>query len=231
MDPRRSGQLGTAALLNFPMGRQAGMPDILRVRWTITSQTLPEPWLACSRCSGVRPFRCSEKFRLNANGKRLDAWLIYRCAACEETWNRPLFERRRLNEIDPAMLEALQANDRDRARSFAFDVAGLRPFTSHIDGSNDVVLRKDVVAAPPRPASRIEIQLVLSGATRLRLDRLLAGGLGLSRARIGALHEKGCLTIAPGAGKALRRPPHNGQRILLDRADEDVPAIWVAAAR
>lgn len=197
------------------------MSDILRVRWTITSQTLPEPWLACSRCGSARPFRCSEKFRLNANGKRLDAWLIYRCAACDDTWNRPLFERRRLNEIDPTMLEALQANDRDLAGRLAFDIAGLKPFTSRIDGLHDVVLRKDVLAAPPAPASRIEIQLVLSGATPLRLDRLLAGGLGLSRARIDALHEDGCLTIMPGAGRALRRPPRDGQRILLVLADTD----------
>ena len=65
-------------------------------------RTPPRPWLACSRCRGIKPFRCSEKFRLNANGKRLDAWLIYRCASCDNTWNRPVLERRNRRDIDPA---------------------------------------------------------------------------------------------------------------------------------
>ena len=64
-------------------------------------RTPPQPWLACSRCRDIRPFRCSEKFRLNANGKRLDAWLIYRCGSCDNTWNRPVLERRNRRDIDP----------------------------------------------------------------------------------------------------------------------------------
>lgn len=207
------------------------MSDILRVRWTITSRTLPEPWLACSRCGEARPFRCSENFRLNANGKRLDAWLIYRCGACDETWNRPLFERRNRKELAPAMLEALQANDSDHARRIAFDIAGLRPFTNRIHGSNDFSIRKEILIDPPEQASRLEIEVAISGATTARLDRLLAAGLGLSRSRIEALLREGRLETVPGGAKALRRPPRDGQRILFDLAVEELPAIGVAATQ
>lgn len=205
------------------------MSDNLRVRWTITSLSLPKPWIACSRCSEIRPFRCSGKFRLNANGKRLDAWLIYRCGGCDQTWNRPLFERRKRSEVDPAMLEALQANDHGLARRFALDIAGLRAFTNRIEGMDDAAICKEVVSSPAAQASCLEIVLVVSGATTARLDRVLAGGLGLSRNRIDALLGEGRLEVVPGGGKALRRPPRDGQRILLDLADE-APAMCVVAA-
>lgn len=191
------------------------MSAILRVRWTITTQTLPEPWLSCSRCDCARPFRCSEKFRLNANGKRLDAWLIYRCATCDETWNRPLFERRQRSEIEPPLLDALHANDREWARRFAFDVAGLRAFTSRIEGADGITVHEQALSAPARPLSRLEIELVLIGATPLRLDRLLAAELGLSRNRIASLHDEGRLIVVPGGQKMLRRPLRHGSRITL----------------
>jgi hypothetical protein len=71
------------------------MSNTVSIAWTIIAHTEPQPILNCSRCSGARPFRSSGLFRLNANGKRLDAWLIYRCAACDNAWNRTIFERRR----------------------------------------------------------------------------------------------------------------------------------------
>lgn len=205
------------------------MSDILRVRWTITSQTLPEPWLSCSRCDSVNPFRCSGKFRLNANGKRLDAWLIYRCVVCDETWNRPLFERRQVKEIEPGLLKALEANDRDCVRRFAFDVAGLRAFTKRIAGVNDIALHKEVLSAPPTTVSRLEIDLVLSGATPMRLDRLLAAELGLSRGRIDALRAEGRLAVLPGGEKMLRRPLRDGSRLILQDVPDAMAAILIAA--
>lgn len=82
------------------------MSPVLRVRWTIVPQTAPQPWRHCRRCGGTRRFRTGGKIRLNANGKLVDAWLIYRCAACDDTWNRPILERRPLRTIDPDVLGA-----------------------------------------------------------------------------------------------------------------------------
>ena len=93
------------------MEDQDDMCDTFRVRWTIIPQIAPQPWIACSGCGGLRAFQSSGKIRLNANGRRLDAWLIYKCLACEKTWNRPIFERQTVRDISPAVLDALQSND------------------------------------------------------------------------------------------------------------------------
>ena len=66
------------------------MVGTLSVQWTVTPKFTPQPLRACNRCGAVTPFRSSGKIRLNANRKRIDAWLIYRCTACDKTWNRPI---------------------------------------------------------------------------------------------------------------------------------------------
>ncbi|MFC0803867.1 DUF1062 domain-containing protein [Ensifer sp. P24N7] len=81
------------------------MCNTLQVRWTIIPLIPPQPWVACSGCGGVRAFESSNKIRLNANGRKLDAWLIYKCSTCDRTWNRPIFERRNVRDIRPAVLD------------------------------------------------------------------------------------------------------------------------------
>jgi hypothetical protein len=98
----------------------------LRVQWTITPRTAPQPWLNCSRCRGPRCFRSGGKIRVNANGRRIDAWLIYRCTACDSPWNRPVVERREVSALGRPFLTALQANDPELVGGLAFDVAGLK---------------------------------------------------------------------------------------------------------
>lgn len=80
------------------------MSQYLRIRWAIAPAIAPRPLINCNHCGGVRPYRCSSKFRVNANGKRIDAWLIYRCAECDNSWNFTILERRNRYDIEPALL-------------------------------------------------------------------------------------------------------------------------------
>ena len=111
------------------------MSTIKRVQWTIQPRTAPRPWVTCNRCHAIKPFASSGKFRLNANGRQLDAWLIYRCADCESTWNRPIFERRHVKDIDPAALQSLQSNDMELVRSIAFDAQSLGHKSTRVEES------------------------------------------------------------------------------------------------
>ncbi|MEI2301020.1 DUF1062 domain-containing protein [Ensifer sp. MJa1] len=192
------------------------MPHTLTVLWTIRARTAPRPWLACSRCRGQRPFVCSGKTRLNANGRRLDAWLIYRCTDCEDTWNRPIFERLNVRGIDPAMIEAFQNNEPDWIRRVAFDVEGLRKCTNRIEEFAECHVEKRVLAVPDGICARLEIVLNVALAASVRTDRLLSMELGLARARLSHLEAGGCLTVRPQVRKALTRPVRDGTRVVLD---------------
>lgn len=191
------------------------MQNSLVVRWTIVPAIAPQPHIVCSTCGGPRPFRSSDRLRLNANGKKLDAWLIYKCTHCDKTWNRPLFERRNVREIDPVALQALQSNDAQWARRHAFDIDALRQKAKRIDTFAECTVRKAVLAESAG-WDRLEIGLSVPIPCQLRLDRLLAGELGLSRARLQALHSTGNLQLHPERKDSLRRPARDGGRVIID---------------
>lgn len=194
------------------------MSNVLRVQWTITSQIAPQPWLTCGRCGGIKPFRSSQKIRMNANGKRVDAWLVYKCVECENSWNRPLFERRNIRDIDPLSLHALQTNDPDWVRRLAFDVEDLRCRSERVEEFAAVRVQKQVLSKGLDPLARLEILLVVPKPTSLRADRLLATELGVSRTRVHELQARGRLAMSPHAmgARMLRRPVRDQMCVSID---------------
>ena len=216
------------------------MTKILRVRWTLLPERPPEPWLPCPACRTLRPFRSSGRIRLNANGRRLDAWLIYRCTSCDRTWNRPIFERRPVREVPPAVLAGLEASDPAQVRAVAFDISGLQRRARRIesfgaglraerlDDPTDRVAdgMADGVADGMADWAVLRIAIRVPEPVGLRLDRLLAGRFGLSRARIERLFLSGRIQIEAGA---LRRPVADGCAVILvpEAAER---ALWEARA-
>jgi len=215
-----------AILVNFREEDQDIMCDAIQVRWTITAKTAPQPWIACSGCAGPRAFRPSGKIRLNANGRRLDAWLIYKCSDCDRTWNRPLFERQAVRKIDPAILEALQSNDPKWIRREAFNLEALKRQSPRIDEFPEVEIAKEVVR-DPNAWTRIAIELVVPLPTSTRLDRLLAPELAVSRARLLALQDRGVLRIDPDRTDVLRKRVKTGMIVMLHlTAEADCALSW-----
>lgn len=184
------------------------------VRWTITPLVPPRPWIACGGCGTFKPFQSSGKVRLNANGRKLDAWLIYKCIDCGRSWNRPLFERRTIREIDPEVLEAAHFSTPEWVGAQEFDIDGLRRHAQRIDEFGEVEIDRRDVGEAVLPG-RIVIDLDVTLPISLRLDRLLAGELGLSRSKLQSLYEREQLVIDPGRKDALRRRIRSGMRVTL----------------
>ncbi|MFO1159852.1 MAG: DUF1062 domain-containing protein [Reyranellaceae bacterium] len=203
------------------------MSTTLRVQWTITPRAAPQPWLHCSRCRGPRPFRSSGKIRVNANGRRIDAWLIYRCTDCDGSWNRPVVERREVSTIEPGSLTSLQANEPDVARRLAFDLAALRRWTGRVQEFDDVVVSKAVLAQSTVRPQRLEIVCVIPEPIGLRLDRLLATELQVSRSCIQGLEKCQQLFTSP-QGPTLRRPPRDGMRVVIDTSSIPDSSVCLA---
>ncbi|WP_240535482.1 DUF1062 domain-containing protein [Rhizobium freirei] len=177
----------------------------------------------------MRPFRSSGKVRLNANGRKLDAWLIYKCVDCDKTWNRTLFERRNLRDLTPATLEALQHSDPSWVRAQEFDLDALKRKAKRIEEPPDAVVVKETVREAVGWAM-LEIAIAAELSANLRLDRLLASELAISRSRLQLLHDSGRLNARPDRSDFLRHRARDGMRILLDLSDAvDRQAIGQAA--
>jgi hypothetical protein len=193
------------------------MSDVLRIEWTIIARTAPQPWLACNRCGGTRRFRSSDQIRLNANGKRLDAWLIYKCTGCGSTWNRPIVQRQPVRTIDPDLLQALHTSASSLTRKLAFDVESLRRSAGRIEEFDHALVVWSTPLESAGPTQRVEIRCLVPEPVGLRVDRLLANELHLSRSRIGRLADAGELVVLP-FNASLRRPVRDGMRLILLRA-------------
>lgn len=190
------------------------MSDVSHVQWTIIARTAPQPWLGCNRCGEARRFRSSDRIRVNANGKRVDAWLIYKCTSCGGTWNRPILERRPVRTIEPEFLMSLHASEPALTRRLAFDVAGLRRSAGRIEEFDDALVIEKVLSERTVSTRRLEILCSVPEPVGLRVDRLLARELRLPRSRIHGLAEAGDLVVFP-QGSHLRRAVRDGMRLVL----------------
>jgi len=190
--------------VDFRTEDQDGMCNSIQVRWTIIVKTAPQPWIACSGCGGVRAFRSSDRIRLNANGRKLDAWLIYKCTGCEKTWNRTIFERRNVRDIDSATLEALQSNDPGWIRAETFNLEELRRKSQRVDVSAEFEIRKELLCEPAG-WKHLEIEFSIPFPASARLDRLLASELRVSRPQLGAFRSPSAVEIPIRIGNVFSR--------------------------
>ncbi len=75
----------------------------------------------CRHCRCRQRFRCLYKFRVNANRKLVDVWLLFNCARCSDTAKLPVLERVPVSRIGRSDLKAYEANDRQWAAAAASD--------------------------------------------------------------------------------------------------------------
>lgn len=181
------------------------MSGIVTALWRIAADTPPRPLRHCSTCGQSRPYQSSGKVRLNANGRRLDAWLIYKCSVCDRTWNLPLIERASVTTLSAADLAALQHSNPDWVRQRESDLTLLARHCDRIEPAADASIFKSVDSDWPAPWTVIHLQIVAKAATGQRLDRVLARGFGLSRAAIQQMEQAGGVLADRSGGVSLHR--------------------------
>lgn len=193
-----------------------GIGKTLRVRWHVSARDTPRIWRHCRQCETKRPFICSGKFRSNAQKKRLDVWLIYRCASCGQSWNCPVLERRPVAELDPALLLAVTRNDPAQVRRVAFDADHLARHCERVETAGGLRVEKHPDGPASSEAAILEIALVVEAGCEIRLERLLARELGLSRGQLRQLHERAALSVSPARRAVLRQAARQGQCVRLE---------------
>lgn len=80
----------------------------------------------CGGCGRKQEFLNSGKFRVNANGNRVDVWLIYRCKKCKHSWNLTIYERVRPSKITPNDYELFMENDYEFALEYGNNIEFLK---------------------------------------------------------------------------------------------------------
>jgi hypothetical protein len=147
--------------------------------WVVRRTRLPLLSLRCAGCRSQSATTGEGRFRVNANGKLLDVWLLARCVSCDRTSKLTVHQRVPLRSLDPAELRGYHVNDPDLVASRLLDplLARRNRFTLDWTGA----WRLDIPPAWPGEALPVQVEVVFEDPVPLRPERLIAQGLGLSR--------------------------------------------------
>ena len=191
----------------------------IAVCWRIIPLSTPHVLRHCGKCGTNRRFASSDKFRVNAQQRKVDVWLVYKCLVCAQTWNCTIVTRQTPEDIGEALYQRFVRNDRKLAWHYAFDAAMPRRAGVRVDATVDVRVEQDGLPSVVGLARSQQIRLALDYPCTLRLDRLLAEVLQVPRARIHRWYEHGLLQVEPVEKHPLRKPIRHGQILILSAGE------------
>lgn len=186
--------------------------------WEIKVRNTPLLIKKCSHCDSDR-FYCSDKFRMNAQKKNIDIWLIYRCVKCDNTCNITLLSRTKPDLIDKALFHNFSMNDKDTAWQYAFsaELAGKNKVKlDYNDVEYDVINSISVDEILNQTDETIKIQIKCDFEFNLKLSSLLKKCFSLSTAQLNRICEMGIVSLLSGR-QSQKYKVKNGDIVLIDR--------------
>ncbi len=151
--------------------------------WAVRESSLPTVVKPCTDCSGTR-HSPSGKFRVNANGKLLDVWLLLRCAACGRTSKVPVHERVHVQSIERTRRLAYETNDPAMVRELTMSASLAAKNGYRLDWTGTWELATDTPFYSPDDPAPLTVAISFELPAPVRAERLLMLGLGLSRAQV-----------------------------------------------
>lgn len=151
----------------------------------------------CPKCNCKTDFVSTENFRINANGRCVDVWLIYQCEHCRSTYNLPVYERIRPERLTPGIYRQLMENDSQLALKMGLDRALFEK--NHAVISDNVpyeIMKNGTIEAGDISACGRVIHIKNPYHLKIRLDKVLAQGLCCLRAQIKKDIRAGRITCA-----------------------------------
>jgi hypothetical protein len=151
--------------------------------WAVRESGLPTVVKSCMDCSGTRHYP-SGKFRVNANGKLLDVWLLLCCAACGRTSKVPVHERVRVQSLEHARRLAYETNEPAMVRELVMSASLAAKNGYRLDWTGTWELETDTPFYSLDDPAPLTVLISFELPAPVRAERLLTLGLGLSRAEV-----------------------------------------------
>jgi hypothetical protein len=176
---------------------EGGGADIgWKALWVIRELGLPAIVKACMSCRSMR-HHPTGKFRVNANGKLLDVWMLICCELCGRTSKIPIHERIYVRALESERLLMFENNDPAMVRELAMDGALARKAAYQLDWSGTWELETDMPfyeleredPAPLKVIIRFELPVPI------RVEKLLMTGFGLSRSAMRGMVDAGRIRL------------------------------------
>ncbi|MBQ1073316.1 DUF1062 domain-containing protein [Micromonospora sp. C31] len=176
--------------------------------WIVRRTRLPLLSLRCVDCRSESATTGGGRFRVNANGKLLDVWLLVRCVSCNRTSKLTVHERSSVRSLDPALLDGYHANDPKLVAATLLDPLLARRNRYTLDWQGAWHL--DTPPAQFDEAWPLQVEVDFQDPVPVRPERLIAQGLHLSRNEV--LRRIKC-------DISLRRPTSTGFTFVVMMRD------------
>ncbi|MGI5170639.1 DUF1062 domain-containing protein [Spirillospora sp. CA-253888] len=150
--------------------------------WVVRRTRLPLLSLRCAGCPSESATTGEGRFRVNANGKLLDVWLLVRCVSCDRTGKLTVRERTPVASFDPAELHGYRVNDPELVASRLLDPLIARRNRFALDWTG--AWRLDAPPARLDEGWPVRVQVLFEDPVPVRPERLIAQGLGFSRSEV-----------------------------------------------
>ncbi len=168
------------------------------VHWNVVYGQPPAAVRFCSKCKEKRPYISTGRFRVNANGNRLDIWLIYRCQDCGHTWNLEVLSRISCDALPHELLKQYMENDSMLAFACAMDSIRLAQA-----GAEPGEIQFEVLGKLPELTKEEEITIHSEFSTQVRASAVLRKKLGFSAKEFRQAVQEG--RLAARDGRDLKR--------------------------
>ena len=139
----------------------------------------------CSGCGCKTSFKNTNRFRVNANGNKLDVWLIYQCSKCKHTKNLAIYERLNPAKIPQTEYQRYLANDEELALEYGTNSSFFRKNQVEVDNEN-IFYHYENNGDEQEPAFCEGDRIVIQNpyGLRIRPEKIAAEVLKVSRSRI-----------------------------------------------
>ncbi len=173
--------------------------------WVIRELSLPAIVRVCGACRSTR-HHPTGKFRVNANGKLLDVWMLIGCDSCGRTSKLPIHERIHVQAVPHGRLLMFEGNDPALVRALAMDGALARKAACRLDWSGTWELETGLPSCGPGPEdpAPLTVSIRFGLPVPIRVERLLTTGLGLSRPSVRAMVDSGRIRLPVAIGAKAR---------------------------
>lgn len=151
----------------------------------------------CSGCGRKTSYRNTGKFRVNANGSKIDVWLIYQCENCRHIFNLPIYERRKNTDIPASEYRRFLDNDAQLASEYGRNIQLFQKHKAEIDHRNVAyeLIRLQGTADETVRENQLQITIQNPYGLKIRPEKLAAEILGQSASHIKRLIADGTITI------------------------------------
>ncbi len=142
---------------------------------------------------------------MNANGNKIDVWLIYQCETCKHTLNLAIYERQKVSAISEKEYRRFLGNEEQLAEVYGRNMQLFRSNKAEIDFER---LEYEFVALQEGAmdgefGEGTEFIVHNPYGLKIRPEKQIAGILGLSRSQVKKLTEKGEITLEKSSSQML----------------------------